>query len=162
MRKALFALLIGAVASPAHSATIDIRDCRLDTVIFVDPWADGTFAVKRVGNNHVYACPDGVKPPNIDCDGPYGDLVLEGEYRRYESSEPETISAIWSVAKALPCCGWSIESGVTSLDGKGQFMWLPAKDVPKLRDMPFLSIDPEGGSDLGNPVIAAACTTPRL
>lgn len=158
MRRALLvaAGLVIATVAPA-STVIDIRDCRLDTVVFVDPWADGEFAVNRVGTDYTWQCPDGVTPPDVNCMGPYGDLVLEGMYRQYQSSEPELMSAVWTVIKGVPCCGWSVQSG--EVIGRESFKWLSASDVPTLRHMRWLSI--ESGEQLAfdNPVYAASCRT---
>ena len=48
----------------AQAQTIDIRDCPLDTVVFVDPWAGGSFQVKRVGTKYNWLCEEGFAPPD--------------------------------------------------------------------------------------------------
>lgn len=159
MRRALTVVACLGIATTAPAATvIDIRDCPLDTVVFVDPWAGGEFAVRRVGTDYLWQCPDGAEPPDVNCMGPYGDLVLEGMYRQYESSEPELMSAVWSVIKGVPCCGWSVQPGEVSAVGNDNFKWLTPADVPKLRDMQWLSIESNEGMAFGNPVYAASCT----
>lgn len=157
MRKWLLTFFAGVLATNASAATIDIRSCPLDTVVFVDPWAGGEFAVKRVGTDYLWQCPDGVEPPDVNCMGPYGDLVLEGEYRKYSGSQPETMSAIWSVIKGVPCCGWSVVKGTATPNGHGNFRWLTPAETPKLREMQWLSIEPENTLGFGNPIFAAAC-----
>ena len=159
MRRALLVFFAGAVATSAPAATIDIRDCPLDTVVFVDPWAGGEFTVKRVGTDYLWQCPEGVEPPDVNCMGPYGDLVLEGMHRKDSYAEPELMSAIWSVIKGVPCCGWTAEPGTVVRNGHGNFKWLTPAEVPKLGAMEWLSIDPGDLAVFGNPVYAVACET---
>lgn len=154
---ALFALAMSLPAPAVHAQTIDIRDCPLDTVVFAEPWSGASFAVKRVGNNHTWICEEGFEPPSELCSGPFGDLVLEGEYRRSEHSEMEQMTAIWSVIKGSPCCSWNVEPGTSAVTRGPDFKWLRPGEAPLLRDMPFLSIWSDYGRDFGNPVHAAAC-----
>ena len=81
MKRQAAALLAALACSTgaAGAGVIDIRDCPLDTLVFVDPWAGGSFTVKRVGTNYSWLCQEGFQPPDAMCQGPYGDLVLEGE-----------------------------------------------------------------------------------
>lgn len=44
------------------------------------------------------------------------------------------------------------------MTGNDGFKWLAAADVPRLRDLPFLSIESEYAEDFGNPYHAASCT----
>ncbi|MGE0502231.1 MAG: hypothetical protein AB7I79_14385 [Rhizobiaceae bacterium] len=154
---------VGFLAGVCQSAaaTIDIRDCPLDTTVFVDPWAGASFTVERVGTLYNWLCPDGFEPPDAMCSGPYGDLVLEGSYRESNDGEPKAMTAIWSVIKGVPCCGWNVEDGRSAVTGNADFRWLAPADVPTLREMPFLSIEALSyqGSDFGNPVNAASCRT---
>jgi len=152
-------LAVLALGGSASSATIDIRDCPLDTLVFVDPWVAGSyFAVSRVGANQSWLCEEGVQPPDESCRGPYGDLVLEGSYRQYESSQPETMSAVWSVIDGVPCCDWNVEKG--TVDGADGFKWFGKEDAPLLEDMPWLTIESDHGEDFGNPLVAATCELP--
>ena len=163
MKKVRFAVLAAAclvVATTATASTaIDIRDCPVDTVVFVDPWAGAEFAVRRVGTDYSWQCPDGVEPPDINCMGPYGNLVLEGMYREDENSEAELRSAVWSVIKGVPCCGWSVQPGEVRTAGRESFKWLAPAEAPKLNEMSWLSIESDQGLAFGNPVYAASCTT---
>jgi hypothetical protein len=153
-----YAAVLAVIASPAASATIDIRDCPLDTLVFVDPWVgESTFTVARVGANREWQCKEGVTPPDDSCRGPYGDLVLEGTYRQYESSEPQTMSAVWSVIDGVPCCDWNVEEGTASAAAASGFTWFGKDDAPRLKDMPWLSIDSNDYEDFGNPLFAATC-----
>jgi hypothetical protein len=142
----------------AHAQTIDLRDCPLDTVVFTDPWAGGSFTVKRVGTNYNWLCADGFQPPDEMCQGPYGDLVLDGEYRSDANAAPEQKMAIYTIIKGVPCCDWSVESGNSPVIKNEDFKWLEAAKTPLLREMPFLSIESEHAEDFGNPYFAAACT----
>ncbi len=56
---------IAFVTAASAGEMLDMRKCPLDTVVFLDPWAGETFAVKRVGTNYVYRCEGGLKktPP---------------------------------------------------------------------------------------------------
>lgn len=152
------ALLALATLSGANAAGIDIRDCPLDTVVFVDPWAGESFVVGRVATNWRWQCEGDATPPHVDCAGPYGDLVLEGMHHSWNNAEPEPATATWTVIpRTLPCCGWRVEAGPAAEAGEN-FKWLAGDEVPQLREMQWLSI--EGGYDsaFSNPLYAAACT----
>ena len=142
----------------AGAQTIDIRDCPLDTIVFADPWAGGSFAVQRVGTNYRWLCEEGFEPPDEMCQGPYGDLVLEGEHRSDGNGAPEQKTAIYTIIKGSPCCDWSVESGSSQVVKSENFKWVEAGKAPLLREMPFLSIESEYGEDFGNPYFAASCT----
>lgn len=159
MKTQFFATILFASTTLAgvEAETIDVRDCPLDTVVFADPWAGGSFAVKRVGTNYNWLCEEGFEPPDEMCQGPFGDLVLEGEYRSDANAAPEQKTAIYTVIKGVPCCDWSVEDGRSPLTGNEGFKWLGAAEAPKLRDQPFLSIESEYAEDFGNPYFAAAC-----
>lgn len=103
-------------AATATAQPIDIRDCPLDTVVFIDPWAGGSFVVRKVGADHSWLCEEGFEPPDAMCSGPFGHLVLEGEHRRYEWSEPERMTATYTVIKGVPCCDWGGREGAISGD----------------------------------------------
>lgn len=148
-------------AAYAGGEAIDLRDCPLDTTVFVDPWAGQTFRVKRVGTDYSYMCPDGLEPPDEMCRGPFGDLVLEGERSDSEDSPGETMYAVYTIIAGVPCCDWYVHKPDEMKFGSG-FKWLEAKDVPLLRDQPWLSIDAVNyGSDFGNPLFAVSCTLRR-
>jgi hypothetical protein len=152
--------LVVLLASVSHAAdgTIDLRDCPLDTTVFVDPWAGQTFKVKRVGTDYTYMCEEGFKPPDAMCRGPFGDLVLEGERSYSEDSPGETMYATYSIIAGVPCCDWYVHTPAEMKFG-GDFKWLNPKDVPLLREQAWLSIDAVNfGSDFGNPLFAVSCT----
>lgn len=152
------AVLLMASMADAAGQRIDLRDCPLDTVVFVDPWAGGTFKVKRVGTDYSYLCEDETKPPDDTCRGPYGDLVLEGEYSDSEDAPGQTLYARYNVIPAVPCCDWNVHKPEEMQFGVG-FKWLAGKDVPLLKQQPWLSIDSVNfGSDFGNPLYAVSCT----
>lgn len=157
MRCAL-ALAALCVVLPTSAATIDIRDCPLNTLVFVDPWVSGSsFTVIRVGTNRSLLCEDGIEPSADVCQGPYGDMVLEGMFKQYESSESETMSAVWSVIDGVPCCGWNVEKGSAAASAADGFTWFDPQDTPLLKDMPWLTIESDYGEDFGNPLVAATC-----
>jgi hypothetical protein len=158
---AALGLVLSGFGDTVAAAQFDIRDCPLDKVTFVDPWTGSTFAVKQVGANQEWLCPDRENPPSALCSGPFGDLVLEGEYRHTTLSDPVMMSAVWTVVKAVPCCGWSVEEGRSKASGAERFRWMAGADVPTLRDMKFLSIEAgDFGDGFGNPLFAAACSGP--
>lgn len=161
MRSRAAIALLAALAAGLGSAAaqpIDVRDCPLDTVVFVDPWAGASFTVKKVGTDYNFICQDGFEPPDEMCSGPFGYLVLEGEHRPDRNAAPEVKTAVYSVIKAAPCCDWSVETGRTVILENENFKWLAEAEVPRLRDLPFLSIESQYGEDFGNPYFAAACT----
>ena len=149
------ALLVTSVSQAGQQ--IDLRDCPLDTTVFVDPWAGQMFKVKRVGTAYTYMCPDGFEPPSAMCRGPFGDLVLEGERSDSEDSPSETMYATYSIIAGVPCCDWFV-TRPEEMKFAGDFKWLEPKDVPLLKEQPWLSIDAINfGSDFGNPLYAVAC-----
>ena len=157
LRAAAIALMLAA-AIPGHAASVDLRDCPLDTVLFLDPWAGGSFAVKRVGTDYFWNCPEGASMPDPSCEGPYGDLVLEGSYRENRYSAERPMTAVWSVIKAVPCCGWSLTDGSYRFTQRPDFKWLSDGDVPTLGTMNWLTIDVDSFKTIGNPLHAVACT----
>ena len=136
---------------------IDIRDCPLDTLVFVDPWAGGSFTVKRVGTNYSWLCQEGFQPPDAMCQGPYGDLVLEDEYRSIANADPEPKTAVYSIIKGVPCCDWNVANGGSAAVGEN-LTWLEQGKAPLLKELPFLSIESQYGEGFGNPFFAASCT----
>ena len=156
-RTAVAALAVAASGVGAHAQAIDIRNCPLDTLTFVDPWAGGSFIVKKVGTDYTFICPEGFQPPDEMCSGPYGYLVLQGVHQDSSSASPVQKTAIYSVIKGVPCCDWSVEEGVSSVVAGKDFKWLGPSEVPKLRELPFLSIESQYAEDFGNPYFAAAC-----
>lgn len=153
-------LAILATSSPAASVPIDIRDCPLDTLVFVDPSAGGSFAVQKVGTDYTWLCEDGFSPPDPLCSGPFGFLVLEGQHRSTPEAPPELKTAIYSVIRAAPCCDWGVEDGRSAVTGNEGFTWLAAGEAPFLRDMSFMSIESEHATDFGSPYYASMCVTP--
>jgi hypothetical protein len=146
---------------------LDMRNCPLNTLTFVDPWADGEFQVTRVGRNYQYLCAGGLtsSPPSGErCLGPYGDLIFEGELRNSGGSAPETVFAVFHTYKAVPCCGWSVldkASGLAATRREG-FQWLEEEQMPTLRTVGFAGIGfdeyyNEGRSIFGNPKYATRC-----
>lgn len=125
-------------------------------MVFADPWAGGSFAVSRVGESYEYFCEEGAEPPSELCQGPYGDLVLDGTYTE-EGADPIHRFAIFTVSKAAPCCDWNVTDPADTDLGEN-FKWLDPAEVPRLGEQGFLSIDSQYGEDFGNPLIAVACT----
>jgi hypothetical protein len=149
------------------SGTVDMRDCRLDTVTFIDPVAGGTFAVARVGRNVNYLCKGGVRTDaeaDDICAGPFGDLVLAG--RLGEPGEtPRNVFAVWHMEKAAPCCGWRIleERAGRKFAALPGFRWLDGVRAPRLGQVGFASIffdelHQEGSAVFSAPKIAMHCT----
>jgi hypothetical protein len=169
MRKSIIsAVLVLPLISASAGAgeVIDVRDCPLDTVTFIDPWAEGEFAVTRVGTSYEYSCESGYAEQPIageECRGPFGDLVLEGRLREYEGSPAQMAFAIWTVIEGSPCCGWSVmdEASGQSLTQQQNFTWLDDDSIPILRDLRFADISfrdyAEGQSLFGNPKVAMKC-----
>lgn len=155
---AFASVLLMASIGHAEERSIDIRDCPLDTIVFADPWAGQTFKVTRVGTAYSYMCADGFQPPSEMCRGPLGDLVLEGELSDSAEAKSETMFATYTVIAGVPCCDWSVSKPEEMKFADG-FKWLEPKDVPLLREQPWLSIEAVNyGSDFGNPLYAASCT----
>lgn len=154
-------IAVGAalLASISHAADkqIDIRDCPLDTMVFLDPWAEQVFKVKRVGTDYSFSCEDETKPPDDSCRGPYGDLVLEGEWSDWKGPPGETMYATYRVIDGVPCCDWHVTKQQETKFGPG-FKWLEPKDVPLLKTQPFLSIESGYDTDFGNPLYVVSCT----
>ena len=159
---------VGA-AEPATDKILDLRRCPLDTITFIDPWTGTTFEVKRVGANYHYNCPNGFQQSRVsdECKGPFGDLIFQGEFG--EDGSKKTMFAIYTTIQGSPCCGWSSSEGKedTVISGRKNFKWLSRKDVPRLGDVPFASIESEPPAPdseaewvLGNPLIAMKCRLP--
>jgi hypothetical protein len=148
-----------ALANTAISETIDIRNCPLDTTVFIDPWAGGSFSIKRVGEHWIYLCASGIteNPPDAEnCSGPFGKFVLVGDLKRSEGASAEEIIAVYHIDDAAPCCGWNVYQ-----DGSQAFenvVWLDPEEIPLLGDLPFAVIEPEKSAIFGNPKIAMVCT----
>jgi hypothetical protein len=143
--------------SHSFAAEVDLRKCPLDTVVFVDPWAGGTFTVSRVGTDREYVCEDGATPPSDLCRGPVGDLVLEGVLGGDVEGAGESRYAMYTVVLGAPCCDWNITIPAETVFSPN-LKWLAPEEVPLLGEQAFLSIDSEYGEDFGNPFMAAACT----
>jgi hypothetical protein len=174
----IFTLVVLPAANAGErtqARTVDIRECPLDTITFVDPWAGGTFEVRKVGADYHYACSSGIKlSPSAteDCKGPLGDLIVEGEYRPYgDDTERQTVFAIYTTINGSPCCGWSSVSGTEAsvLSGRKNFKWFSAKNMPTLGHERFASIDPGESAPLAdakhvisNPLIALKCSVPSV
>jgi hypothetical protein len=150
--------VLSAISSSV-AGQIDIRECPLDTLVFIDPWAGGKFVVSRVGTDHEYLCAEGAEWPHDSCRGPFGDLVLEGElFGDEEGAVGEKMYATYSVIAGSPCCDWYVNPPA-EMKFSGTFAWLEPSDVPLLGSQPFLSIESVNfGSDFGNPLYAASCT----
>jgi hypothetical protein len=159
--KGALAGLSALMSTQSFAASIDIRDCLLENTTFVD-WLDAiSFSVKRVGTAYSHLCDDGKEPPDPSCEGPYGELVVEGELRTGRSAEPETLYAIWAVYKSVPCCGWRLsrpgENDPQSWDG---FTWLAAGTGPKLRDQAFYTIGSDEKPVFDRVMFAVSCEIP--
>lgn len=145
----------------ADASEIDIRKCPLDTLKFADPWAGASFTVQRVGTRYEYLCDDGMVDEPVDefCQGPFGELVLHGEFVESKWREAKQIFAVYYTLKAVPCCGWSIRNDDT--DTLAGVKWLEAAEIPLLGEMPFASINPGDGGDevgFGNEQYVMGCT----
>lgn len=161
LRRLAPALIFGLVG-PASAAIIDMGDCRLDTVTFVDPAAGGSFVVERVGRNVRYLCAAG-PADGAACAGPFGDLVLYGTAREPGQS-PRKAFAVWHSEKAAPCCGWRVleEGAAGSLLTAPGFRWLDGAAAPRLGDVGFASIyfdeyHRTGSDEFSAPKIAMRC-----
>lgn len=135
-RRTLAATLALALAVPAMAGTVDMRDCRLDTVTFIDAVIGGAFTVERVGRNVNYLCKDGARTEigaDDICAGPFGDLVLAGKLSE-PGETPRSIFAVWRMEKAAPCCGWRIleEQAGSKLAALRGFRWLDGARAPRL------------------------------
>ncbi len=169
----IFAFLTTAfISNPTMGGEIlDIRKCPLDTTIFIDPWAGGSFTVQRVGTNYHYLCGQprkvsSIPAPGEECLGPYGNLVLLGSLSDSHGEEAKSVVAIYETIKGAPCCGWLVHKrespAVEQLFKKVK--WLEPNDVPKLGKLPFGSIkrheyapDESFTNIFGNPKIAMKC-----
>jgi hypothetical protein len=151
-------MLALTLAGPASAGIIDMRDCRLDTVTFIDPVAGGAFTVRRVGRNS--SC-----TRKAVCDGRLGDLVLAG--RLSEPGEaPLIVYAIWHTEPAAPCCGWRVlaEKEGRKLAARAGFHWLDR--APRLGETGFASIyfdeaHQEGRDIFSAPKVAMRCLNGR-
>jgi hypothetical protein len=150
------AVSLALFITPTSAAQIDLRECPLDTTVFIDPWAGGTFTVSRVGTDYGYLCDDGIEPPNELCQGPFGDMVLDGELVEGDGASQQKY-AIYTVIKGAPCCDWNVTDPADTVFGE-RFKWLEPTEVPLLGEQGFLSIESEHGEDFGNPMTAVACT----
>lgn len=151
-----------------------MRKCPLDTVSFIDPWAGTEFEVKKVATDHFWLCPSGQKAEiteadKAECTGPYGDLILRGELRHNgEGTQGRSVSLVYSVIKAVPCCAWnlSVKDDAALAGGKPDFRWRGPGDMPRLGDYPFAGIEaseasgPEIGNEIVNPLIVMKCRLP--
>lgn len=156
----------------SQGRTIDLRGCPLNTVTFIDPGAGGEFKVERVGTDYIYLCSSGPREQPVqgeECMGPYCELVLKGMNRKYGGDDAHPLFAVWTVSKAAPCCGWYVTYGddIRVLGELKNFRWLGEEEIPKLRDLPFASIDSDeliSNDDFdaifGNPKVAMMCELP--
>lgn len=163
-------LAIAATASTALAVGFDMRKCRLDRVVFVDPWTDQQFSVNHVGTAYYFLCGDDwvESAENIggNCLGPFGSLLLQGMRTDEDGNDAVNVSAIYLTAKAAPCCGWSAQLWDKE-QGSAQvkdLKWLEGEEIPTLGATRFGSIDNESGSGpyntfegLSNPMIALIC-----
>jgi hypothetical protein len=167
----LLAAFCTAFALPAAGLAADLRDCRLDALGFVDPWGgDDRFFVERVGAFQVWLCFDAkgemtqVEQPKegADCQGPYGDLVLEGRYEGWSDELLPGMTAIWSVQPAAPCCGWEVfPSAAAPAERLARVTWYAPGAAPVLGTIPTASITQEYGEQhLVNPLVALICAHP--
>ncbi len=135
------ALIVGVIPSEGFGA--DIRDCRLDSLTFFNTdessYIGERFKVERVGETQVFWCVDNegistktTNPTEIEnCQGPFGDLLLEGTF----DGTPSEMTVIWSVIAGVPCCAWDayptsqvhISTGLLSDVG-----WFPKGTAPTM------------------------------
>jgi hypothetical protein len=161
-------LCASAIAIPTLGFAADMRDCRLDALTFVDPWGgDDRFVVTRVGTVRAYLCFDengamvdtDVPRVGADCQGPYGDLVLEGRYEGWSDELLPGMTAIWHESPAAPCCGWDVyPTSEAPADRLEKVTWFAADSAPVLGTIPTATIEVESGEPiLVNPLIALVC-----
>lgn len=151
--KALLPLLV--MATPLASQTIDLRDCPLDRLDFVDTDGVEVFTVAQVGVQQFAICGNPQTVVDLsemeqreDCRGPFGHVILDGLLHDGAPDESATgVMAIWSVLPAEPCCGWSFDMGenvVNVLVGPGlptpneafaAIDWLEPGQVPSLGEI---------------------------
>tara|TARA_R110002167_G_scaffold82073_10_gene224187 strand:- start:317 stop:895 length:579 start_codon:yes stop_codon:yes gene_type:complete len=162
LRPVAVALILATFSwsSAALERTIDIRDCPLDTTTFVDPWSKGTFSVSRVGTRYEYNCNGVSTKEEIRgeiCHGPFGDLILVGELKKYGDSGTETAAAVWSVIWGSPCCHWHNEQ-ISAISFEG-VTWLSRDETPTIGELPFASIESSEDDtiEFGNEKLAATC-----
>jgi hypothetical protein len=137
------------------SQPIQIGACPLDKLVFEAGWLKGQdvshrFAVSRVGVRYWGNCEDGQKPwtdalaSDINCRGPYGETVFEGEYRAPgDTATRKDVYPIWSIEPAAPCCMWNIFSKETAgeIIADENFHWYSGGKAPQLSTLPFNSIE---------------------
>lgn len=151
--------LTGLQADAASKREVSLEICPLDTITFVDKWAGSEFSVRRVGKSNFGICEGRKHLLDEKGECPYGELVLQGQLKDDRDSESYTVWAIYRVLKASPCCGWLVYRDPEKVEAFTQpdFVWLEGKDVPRLRDLRFSSIDfdnyysnPEASMIFGN------------
>jgi len=159
---------LAGTISPGNLGPLDISECPITNLVFVDSWTKSEFIVKKVGISYMYICGNAIGPAAIraDCKGPYGDTLFEGLFKDKTnlSSQPSTAYFVWSVIKGVPCCGWNAFNKATAdeIVQKKEFKWLSNGSAPKLKDMGFASIQLDNNSTnetgvLSNPMNALRC-----
>jgi hypothetical protein len=131
---------------------LDIRDCPLNRLTFVDPWGGDEFEVSQAWSTEQYLCGEEWTGTQEDesCLGPYGDVALEGTLRNRESGVEKPVVAVFSIYKASPCCGWGVY--MPNSDFVDEIMASADKldDAALLRERPFASISNQD-EYFGNP-----------
>ncbi|MEO6394919.1 MAG: hypothetical protein ABIO40_03315 [Devosia sp.] len=127
-----------------NAATMDLRECPLDRLTFIDPWAGGSFKVERVGGDYSYLCGvSGLVDEAVDGERckQLGSTVLDGTLQEHAAHPATTfhIWVIWEVVDGSPCCNWSVAWPEPARQVSHE--WLTGRDVPLLGDMPFATIE---------------------
>lgn len=156
------AILIGlqlgmqpALAGPGF----DLRECPIGLVKFYEPWSKSEFSVSRAGANYYYLCDksgeQSVALPGEECSR-FGDLALVGTLKSGWGEPERDLTAIWSVAKASPCCGWTItETGKPETENNiVGIQWMDLSKTEKLGSFGFASIE---NDEMPDGLSAIAC-----
>lgn len=142
--------LITLVFFSGQASAFDMRECRLDSITFVDPWSNATFKPDRVGLDVHYSCgsnEESVRSPDSleNCRGPYGDVFLQGTF--HENGQASQFLAVYSYHKGTaPCCGWSVFASGENIELENRATWLSSGSAPRLGEWPFASIANTWGS----------------
>lgn len=170
MKRTMLAVCTMLIVHAVQAGPIlDLRDCPLDRLTFVDPVAGGTFVVTRAGADYRFLCGQDMVArmlPGADCRGPFGALVLAGTVREPDDTGPRSVFAVWTVEPAAPCCGWSVldEADGAAIVGRPEFGWFAPDAVPALGAMGFADISFDRlhreGMATFSPKIAMRCEFP--
>lgn len=137
------------------SQPINMAECPLDKLVFADGWLKNSpdsqmLRVSRVGQTNWGYCGDSepqawtpAMAGNLDCRGPYGDTVFEGDYRpEGETTTIRDLYITWHAEPGAPCCYWNVHSkdSVQEIFEDEKFKWFASGSAPALASMPFNEI----------------------